>query len=113
LANLAPGRRRDAVAGLERGVDGGFQRGQGHWDSSGNRTVGRWIGRLFRDLAGESQGKLSVVPDSVAKRSAVPGPITTGSGLAKIRRRQLRATAAPCGYGSRACACPGRQWSFG
>src|SRR5438128_315223 len=32
LANFTLGRRRDAVAGIECGVDGGFQRGQGHRD---------------------------------------------------------------------------------
>src|SRR5207249_6864464 len=51
LANLALGRRRNAVAGIESGVDGGFERGQGHRVSLGFRAkltgfFGIWGGRV-------------------------------------------------------------------
>jgi hypothetical protein len=54
LANLALGRRRNAVAGIEGGVDGGFECGQGHRDFLGDgdfRTkltgfFGIWRGRV-------------------------------------------------------------------
>src|SRR6185312_8845915 len=52
LANLALGRRRNAVAGVEGGVDGGFERGQGHRDFLGGFRAdltgffGIWAGRV-------------------------------------------------------------------
>ncbi|MEH2493595.1 hypothetical protein V1294_000074 [Bradyrhizobium sp. AZCC 1678] len=66
LANFALGRRRNAVAGIEGGVDGGFERGQGHRDFL--RLSGEVDG-LFRDLGGESQGGKSVV--ARMERSAI------------------------------------------
>jgi hypothetical protein len=33
VADFAPGRAGDTVAGVERGVDGGFEGGSGHQDS--------------------------------------------------------------------------------
>src|SRR3984957_6811606 len=60
VADLAFGRAGDAVAGVERGVDGGFESGSGHYlslDSAWAVVTG-----LFRDLETESQGGLLPSP---------------------------------------------------
>ena len=59
VADFALGRGRDAVAGIERGIDGGFQGGKGHrnfleislgeewsWRANGRGFFGIWGGRV-------------------------------------------------------------------
>src|SRR5579859_1465270 len=62
VADLAPGRGRDAVARLEGVVDGGFELVRGHRDSLENADLA--VGEAFRDLSGRSQPSLhsAVVP---------------------------------------------------
>ena len=60
LAHLALGRGRDAVAGIERGVDRGFEGGQRHRDFLGNFAGPR--GALSGFGVG-TQDALTVVPD--------------------------------------------------
>src|SRR6266702_7516336 len=100
-------------------------------DSRADRDIGisSWEGRICNGLRGffgiwrdgvkaYSPVVLRAPPSSrtsAAKRSADPGPITTGSSLANTRSYRSRATTTSCGYGSRVCAyaCPGRQLLFG